>query len=294
MNITRIYLITNCHGDPNKVYIGKTGTKTRSRLYNHRNKFGKDIIFTYIDEVEGYNKKDWAPLEKFWIEYFRQLGFDLQNKNKGGGGPEFLTDIQKKSIGLKMKGKNSKKVHKYSLSGMYINSYSSIREANNDLGVNLFSSGISSCCSGIIKYSHGFIWKFIKINKGEKVHTLINQKVYQFNLDNECLREWNNIYEASDQTGIYPSNIIKCLYKKIKTAGKFLWSLDKNNEINLINNNSKKLNQYDLDKKFIKEWPNSRVASLSLTNDIKSNTMITKACRGELKSSLGFIWEYKN
>ena len=82
---TKIYLVTNCYGDPNKIYIGKEKyPKRRKRLTDHQQTFGKDIIFTYIDEVNSLNSKDWKPLECFWIEYFRQLGFDIQNKNKVG------------------------------------------------------------------------------------------------------------------------------------------------------------------------------------------------------------------
>ncbi len=81
--ITRIYLVTNCYGDPNKVYIGKT---TRCRKNKHIKTFGKDITYDYIDEVNSLNKLIWVPIECFWINYFKFLGFDVQNKNEGGGG----------------------------------------------------------------------------------------------------------------------------------------------------------------------------------------------------------------
>jgi hypothetical protein len=90
--LTKIYLVTNCYGDPNKVYIGKT---TKNREYAHKRKYGSNIIYTYIDEVNSLNRKDWKPLECFWIEYFRQLGFDLMNGNKGGGGPSEYSDLIK-------------------------------------------------------------------------------------------------------------------------------------------------------------------------------------------------------
>ena len=95
MNITRIYLVENCYNDPNKVYIGKTKD---SRFSSHKRTYGKDIIYTYIDEIDSLDKKYWKPLEQYWIEQFRQWGFKIMNKNKGGGGPDFWTLDQKESI----------------------------------------------------------------------------------------------------------------------------------------------------------------------------------------------------
>jgi len=84
-SITKIYLVTNIDNDLNKVYIGKT--HTTSRINKHKRSFGAQINFSYIDEIEGVDKDSWKPLERYWIEQFRQWGFVLVNKNKGGGGP---------------------------------------------------------------------------------------------------------------------------------------------------------------------------------------------------------------
>ena len=82
-----IYLVENIDNNPNKVYIGKTKLSSR-RAQNHREKFGKNILFNVIDEIECVEREDWKNLESFWIEQFKQWGFELVNKNKGGGGPE--------------------------------------------------------------------------------------------------------------------------------------------------------------------------------------------------------------
>jgi hypothetical protein len=107
--ITKIYLVTNCYNDPNKVYIGKT--KTNYRIYGHKRKFGDQIIFTYIDQIESLDYKDWEPLEIFWIEYFRFLGFSVQNQNKGGGGPITHTQLTKDKISKINKGRKHSLEH---------------------------------------------------------------------------------------------------------------------------------------------------------------------------------------
>jgi hypothetical protein len=86
--ITKIYLVENCYGDPNKIYIGKT---KNSRKNDHKKTYGDQIIYTCIDEIESLDRKDWKPLESYWIEQFYQWGFNVQNKNKGGNGPEYHT-----------------------------------------------------------------------------------------------------------------------------------------------------------------------------------------------------------
>ena len=96
IHTTKIYLVTNCYEDPNKVYIGKT---KNSRENNHKKTYGKNITYTYIDEVNSLERKHWGPIESYWIEQFRQWGFEVVNpRKKGGGGPEFQTEGAKKKI----------------------------------------------------------------------------------------------------------------------------------------------------------------------------------------------------
>lgn len=103
INTTKIYLVTNCFGDPNKVYIGKT---KNSREINHSKTYGSQIIYTYIDEVNSLKYKDWEPLETFWIEYFKFLGFILMNVRKSGGsGPSYYSEETKQKMRMSHKGR---------------------------------------------------------------------------------------------------------------------------------------------------------------------------------------------
>jgi hypothetical protein len=112
---TFIYLVENCYGNPNTVYIGKT---KNSRKKDHKRKYGSDIIYTIIDQVDSLNQYDWEPLETFWINYFKFLGFKLMNiRQKGGNGVEFCSNKHKNKISKALKGRkntwhNNKKGHK--------------------------------------------------------------------------------------------------------------------------------------------------------------------------------------
>lgn len=187
---TKIYLVKNCYGNPNKVYIGKTKT---TRKNNHIETFGYDISYSIIDEIYSLDKSDWKPLETKWIQYYRNLGFDVLNKNNGGGGPincseETKQKIRNKHIGLihtketkqkmsisklgiprsektkcKMRKSKSeehisklrKPILQYNIQGNFIQEYKSYTFAKNVTKIN----GINNVLVGLAKTAGGYIWK---------------------------------------------------------------------------------------------------------------------------------------
>lgn len=105
MNTTYIYLIENCYGDPNKVYIGKT-KNPKSRKIDHKRKYGEKIEYTIIDQIESLSKKSWEPLETYWIQQFTCWGFNILNIKKiGGSGSEYLTNETRDKISKALKGR---------------------------------------------------------------------------------------------------------------------------------------------------------------------------------------------
>lgn len=210
--ITRIYLVTNCYGDPNKVYIGKTKSCRKNK---HKQTYGKDIIYTYIDEVESIDSKDWKPLECFWIEQFKQWGFELMNQNGGGGGSSFFDD---KTI-----AKISKPVLQYNLNHELINTYSSLTQARDLLGFSIAS--IANSCFSKTSQSHGYIFRYIdnplpkdwKFPKHPFYKTII-----QYDLEGNFIKEWNSVNEVRDELKISKS-FLHCCYGKYKQSYGFIW-----------------------------------------------------------------------
>lgn len=76
---TTIYYLHK--GDKVPFYVGKT-KNLKSRLNTHKQVFGKSIFIEFLDEVD-----DWKYWEKHYINLFKNLGYILENKNNGGGGP---------------------------------------------------------------------------------------------------------------------------------------------------------------------------------------------------------------
>lgn len=181
INITKIYLVSNIDNNPNKVYIGKT---KNSRESKHKNTYGDQIIYTIIDEINSLDSKIWKPLENRWIQYHINLGFDVINKNMGGGGPSYYDENIKlkmrkprkegtgEKISKALKGRiishewnikriNSKmkSVIQYDGNNNFIKNWLSVKEAGNTL--NIDKGSIVNCCLGK-KYKKvgGFIWKY--------------------------------------------------------------------------------------------------------------------------------------
>jgi predicted GIY-YIG superfamily endonuclease len=155
------------------VYLGKTNNSSR-RLKEHRMNFSKDVSLEVIDEVE---EKEWIFWEQWWIEMFNSWNIKLLNKNKGGGGPKYQTDLSKKLIGNKQKGIKKSTVSdklkgqkitwdlgtsivilQFDKSGNFIEEYKSMGEAYSKTGVP--TSAICEVCKGNRRSAHGYIWLY--------------------------------------------------------------------------------------------------------------------------------------
>jgi hypothetical protein len=91
MSLTKIYYLHK--GDNVPFYIGKFNKK--SRLNSHQLKFGRNIQLEIIDEV---HISEWKFWERWYILLFKYWGFELENKNKGGGGPTYQSNVTKDKI----------------------------------------------------------------------------------------------------------------------------------------------------------------------------------------------------
>lgn len=155
------------------VYLGKTNQPNR-RLREHRMNFSKDVLLEVIDEVE---ENEWMFWEQWWIELFNSWGIKLLNKNKGGGGPEYQTNLSKDLIGNKQRGikkptvsnklKGQKitwdlgtniNVLQFDKQGNFLSEYKSMGEAYNKTGIP--ASAICEVCKGKRRSAHGYIWVY--------------------------------------------------------------------------------------------------------------------------------------
>jgi hypothetical protein len=222
--MTKIYLITNCYGNPNKVYIGKT---KNCRFKNHQEKYGEKIEYSYIDEVDSLSYADWEPLESYWIEQFRQWGFEVVNKRKkGGSGPEFQTEEAKTKLSSSLKGIKHKP-HKKHKSWKW--------SSPSKKGPEYHLYGKTQSSEHILKRSktrpEGTGKKISEKLKGKQHTQEAKQKISQKNsvpiiqLDKmgNFIKEWNSMVEAGRQLGLNRCDISNACNQRQKTAGGFIW-----------------------------------------------------------------------
>ena len=135
--VTIIYFLHK--GDNIPFYIGKTKNKNLHRNYQHKYTYGSDTMLEILDEVPT---KDWKFWEQHYISLFKSWGFDLKNKNNGGGGPVVYSNESKnkKSESLKktwasnnFERKLGKKIQNLKTGEIY----NSCKEAAIDLKVNV-------------------------------------------------------------------------------------------------------------------------------------------------------------
>ena len=213
--ITYIYLVENCYGDPNKVYIGKT-KNPKSRKNNHKRKFGKKINYTIIDQINSLYIKDWKPLETFWIQQFRVWGFELVNINKEGGtGPNFHTKetrlkmIKPKSEIVKNKIRNSLLGNKHieHKKGLDHGNYGKLKSDETKQKM----KGIKKPGVSLSRQQR------CSPNKGK------GKSILQYDSQNNFIKEWNNAREASLNINVTYQMIGHVLKNRSKTAGGFIW-----------------------------------------------------------------------
>jgi hypothetical protein len=221
--MTYIYLVENCYGDPYSVYIGKT---KNSRKKDHIKTFGKNVIYTEIDNVSSFKWMDWEPLESYWIEQFRQWGFKIMNKRKkGGSGPDFHTEKTKQKISQTTIGHKKLLETKIKMSlshkGKILSKEIKDKISNSNKGKTFSSSHIDNLKKGHLKKDKDFY-------KNKKWLKNIEKPITQYDLKGNFIKDWSSIREASEYLNINRSSISQHLGGKQKTSGGYIWKYKEN------------------------------------------------------------------
>ena len=186
-------------------YIGKTvDIDRRIKEHNqiHRNKKSKkNSWITHLirngmqpimEVLEECEESRWVERERYWIRYYKELGFDLKNMTLGGEGNNgyvFTTEDRLKQ------SESQKLRHKTTPFSM---------ETREKL-----SKKARQTLNGLDNLKLG----------SKKSQIPIIQKTK----DGEIIKEWESLQQAADELNIERSNISHCLRGRIKTSGGFKW-----------------------------------------------------------------------
>ena len=127
------------------------------------------------------------------------------------------------------------KIYQYELDGNFINEFNSLSEASKMTNVLICS--ISACIlkTRNVHTAGNFQWRnryYEKIDKFDKHTNAINnsKKIYQYDLIENFIKEWNGTKEPSLELNINRGSIRNCLCKITKSAGGFIWKYNCHNE----------------------------------------------------------------
>jgi hypothetical protein len=181
-------------------------------------KLSKEGLKPIIEEIETLDTT-WEEshfVEKYWIQQFKAWNFNLVNlEDKGKGGYS------------KYKGHSDKAIIQYDLEGNYTKEYKSIREASRQTDIK--TTTIEKVLWNISKIAGNYQWKYKTDNILTKISSVKikserkEKTVFQFDLNNNLIKEWKNSKEASDNLGFYINNIRLCASGQIQKYKGFKW-----------------------------------------------------------------------
>lgn len=184
--LTFIYTLSDPDTDEIR-YIGKTVKSLKQRLTNHiyTSKKINNHRCNWIKSIINRDKKpliklldscQWnesQQLEEYWINQFKNWGFNLVNATDGGEG----------NLGLKLSKERKDKlvasvsriVYQYDLQGNFINEYSSVAEAARSIGYKSRCK-IGEVALGRRAMAANYQWSYVKLDKMMPYKRTYNKK----------------------------------------------------------------------------------------------------------------------
>jgi len=237
----------------NKKYIGITcqsvkkrwvrgkGYNTNKYFFRAINKYGWDKI-DHIIIRDNLSKGKACELEKQLIKKYnttnQKFGY---NHSKGGELSGFGVKHTKAMCRVKSKRQlfeygghnvNSKKIKQYSLDGVFMQEFDSMRLAERKTGV--FNSNISLACKNKVLQAGGYIWRYYQDHNVEVIVNKIKNKreasgykgakrVNKLSLHKEFIEQYNSAQLAAEQNNTKASNISNACNGVQKTCAGFIW-----------------------------------------------------------------------
>ena len=301
-------------------YIGKTCNQLRKRLYAHINECKSDNKSHKISWIKSILLNDKAPIisiidivptsewefwEKYWIEQFKQWGFNLTNISKGGYENNYKRSNQtrdrmrKSKLGITLSEEHKKKISKSVKDNWKDNPREFDKKyiIDRDLLYNKYIIENLSMpkLSKIFDCSPTTVFRNLKDNNISKdkdswKDQLSNGKkeVIQYDLSGNFIKEWTSVMEVKKE---YSGNISSCCRGESLSASGYIWRY-KNEYIEIdldkLNYNKRKVKKMDKDGNIVKVYNSIKEASFDGFNE--SN--IQDCCVHRLKTHRGFIWRY--
>lgn len=271
-----IYKITN--NQNSKIYIGKTSSTLEERwnkhkyayliydwhLYRAMRKYGIENF--QIEEIEKCSDDILNDRERYWISFYDSYNNGYNSTEGGDGRIQLNRELIKEKWELGL----------------------SCKQIASDLET--WSSSVSDILKELGLYNEEEI-RYRKML--DVANTQSERKVIQYNEEGNIVNIYNSVLEAARSVNGLSSSIWSSLTSGGSRYGYF-WGREGDKKPNfhkIIRPQNKKIYQYDKDNNFIQEFTSAAEAARSLNSTDSSG--ILKACKGQRKTALGFIWSYE-
>lgn len=202
------------------VYVTKGDVYPNAKYPMQRayNKYGAKAFTRYTLLVFD-NKEEALEAEKSIVN--AEFVKDPKTYNAAIGGGGFRKD------------KKLKKVHQYSLEGVFMKTFDSIREAATECNPENIDAGyatIKANAIGTFESAYGFRWSYKLVNSLPKKKNRKGspRKVYQYELDGKFIKEFRTLAQAVKEVKAKASaGITSCCKGQRYTAHGFQWSFEK-------------------------------------------------------------------
>lgn len=230
----KIYCIFDEAGVP--LYIGKTKQKLLIRESQHQKRLKRKV---FIHELDLVKKDEWKFWESYWIDQFKSWGFNLLNKNKGGGGPEFHSESVRKKMSStprpqtsqKLKGKKRPDVSKR-MKGFSFSPETCKKISQSKTGITYSEERNKNIKKSNEKHYKPNSERNKQISKKLKGRNItwiskIKIPIYQFDKSGNFICEWDSASSAASFLNKSPSAISECCNGKRKSAYNYIWKFQK-------------------------------------------------------------------
>ena len=300
-----IYKIT-CNIN-NKVYIGITSNGVENRWKQHiraaYNTNHKDANSVFKKAIRKYKPENFEikiidiansaeeaeEKEIHYIGLYNSFAFDKNsngyNSTRGGDGVKGYGTISIVEIDIK--------------SGMIINEYNSLKEAEENYGHRInhiydLSSKISTTLNTFFMHKD-IALKFTKADLKEKVYQCCDP-IVQLDLSGNFIDIWANIKQIVDALHFSQGNISEAILGNRRLANNYMWitynefKKEKNITLRKIKTTATPVLQYSIDGILVNKY-NSIIEAEKMTGI--SNSKITMVCKHKRNHAGGYIWCYE-
>lgn len=195
----------------------------------------------------------------------------------------------------KEKKSYGKTIYQYDLDGNFLRSYSSLSDAANELGISITTISYAMSGKSVNHKAGDYLW-----SKTQVAHMtpLSENKIYQYDLEGNFIREWNTKIEASQSLGLKSSMSIYCSLQNPGSivGGKYYFRNYKTNKLNDIVSKSaqdlhpqaQRVYAYDHNGDYIAEYDTLIDAAHSI--GYATTACITQCIKMPWVSKRGIYW----